>query len=487
MSTSFNLVSMIFSHVRERPDSPALITDDDVVTYGELIKRTEDHQHLLERSAGEDRTPVAIQVDKSPATISLILSCLMTERPALLLAADLPSSQMDSLAARSGCRVVYTSAGGNEPVSPERAGSVPEDTALILTTSGTTGPPKLVPLGRSSVDSFASWAGPRFGMAPSVRVLNHSPLNFDLCLLDVWTSLAFGATVVLVDPDRGAQGSYLTRLVTRYDIAVMQAVPTVYGLLFKEAEALGTRFPSVRHAILTGDTTPASIHTRMPRFLPRSRCYNVYGCSETNDSFLYECTGSEGEDSDSLPIGSPIPGVRTLLLTPEREPAPVGVAGELYVSTPFQSSGYLDPEQQQDSFTTHPFALDERLWYRTGDFAYRTEDGLTHLIGRSDFQVKIRGVTTNILNVERALLDHPDVLEAGVTVFSDPVGGRQLLAHVRRSAESSLSSLALRKHCVARLPRSSVPAELRITDGALPRTITGKIDRRVLAQDEGKS
>lgn len=484
MSTAFHLASMLFSHAYERPQSPALIHENKVVTYGELIKKAEAHSRLLDRSMGGSKKPVAVQVNKSPSTISLILACLRAERPALLLAADLPPNQVESLAARSGCRIVYTPAGETISVSPRSPENLPGDTALILTTSGTTGSPKLVPLGREAIDRFASWAGPRFGMAPGVRVLNHAPLNFDLCLLDVWTSLAFGATVVLVDPDRGAQGSYLTHLVSKYNITVMQAVPTVYGLLFKEAEIRESDFPSVEHAILTGDSTPASVHTRLQRFFPRARCYNIYGCTETNDSFLYECTGSEGEGGEGLPIGSPIPGVRALLLTTEGNPAPAGTAGELYVSTPFQSSGYLELEQRQKAFIAHPLGLDDRLWYRTGDLAHRSEDGTTRLIGRSDFQVKIRGVTTNLVNVERVLLDHPEVLEAGVTVISDSIGGQKLLAFVRRSTESSLNSLTLRAHCVAHLPRSSVPSQLHITDELLPRTTTGKIDRLALARNE---
>ncbi|MGQ0776808.1 MAG: AMP-binding enzyme [Pseudonocardiales bacterium] len=113
-------------------------------------------------------------------------------------------------------------------------------------------------------------------------------------------------------------------------------------------------------------------------------------------------------------------------------------------------------------------------------------------MGRSDFQVKVRGVAINTAEVEQVLLEHPDVLEAAVLARPDPLAGRRLVAAVQRTPASGLNSLALREHCARRLPRMAVPSTMRIGDEPLPKTSTGKVDRtavdrlRELSTAEGR-
>ncbi|MCI4061681.1 AMP-binding protein [Micromonospora sp. R77] len=79
---------------------------------------------------------------------------------------------------------------------PHPAPVLPPDTSRLLTTSGSTGTPKLVPLGGPGIDAFTTWAGNAFALGAAARVFNFAPLNFDLALLDVWTTLRHGGCVV---------------------------------------------------------------------------------------------------------------------------------------------------------------------------------------------------------------------------------------------------------------------------------------------------
>ncbi|MFE5834168.1 class I adenylate-forming enzyme family protein [Streptomyces sp. NPDC056508] len=474
------------AHARTRPGDTALVLRDEETSYGrllDLVTRERERLAALPAAAGE---PVGVPAVKSPGTVALVLACLLERRPVLLPAATLGREVLDRLYAGAGVHHVLTP-GTAEPASsapaaePAPAAAVPAGTALLLTTSGSTGLPKTVPLGAAAITAFTDWAAGHFGIGPGTTVLNYAPLNFDLCLLDVWTTLARGGRVVLVDPDRALQGPYLLDLVTRYAPEVVQAVPMFYRLLADAArEAGGRALPGVRHAVFTGDTVPAPVLEELPRLLPGTRLSNVYGCTETNDSFLHEVT----DPAAPVPLGRPLPGVEALVVTADGTVLDGPGTGELYVSTPFQSEGYLggagagafgpDPRG--------PGAADGRRWFRSGDLVRRDERGIHTLEGRTDFQVKVRGVRINPQEVEHVLLAHPEVAEAAVLALPDPVAGRLLHAVVRRSAGSALHSLALRGHLARGLPRAAVPSTVRITDEPLPRTSTGKVDRDRVAR-----
>jgi acyl-coenzyme A synthetase/AMP-(fatty) acid ligase len=177
-----------------------------------------------------------------------------------------------------------------------------------------------------------------------------------------------------------------------------------------------------------------------------------------------------------------LPGVHTLILDQSGAVLNGPGTGELYVSTPFQAAGYLDRTRHTDKFVPHPTGVDKRPWFRSGDLVRREADGRVFLIGRSDFQVKVRGVAINTAEVEHVLQEHPAVLEAAVVAVPDPIAGRKLVAGVQRAPDSKLNSLSLRQHCARRLPQAAIPSTLHIVDGPLPKTATGKVDRNAAVE-----
>jgi acyl-coenzyme A synthetase/AMP-(fatty) acid ligase len=162
-------------------------------------------------------------------------------------------------------------------------------------------------------------------------------------------------------------------------------------------------------------------------------------------------------------------------------------AGELWVSTPFQTPGYLNAPGSLNAssaagrFAQHPQdGEDERIYFRTGDLVRQDGDGTVTLIGPNDFQVKVRGVAVNLQEIERIILDHDAVAEAAVVAVADELAGNRLHAQARRTPGAQLNGLSLREHCAARMPRAAIPSTLLITDEPLPRTPTGKIDRQAI-------
>jgi acyl-coenzyme A synthetase/AMP-(fatty) acid ligase len=240
--------------------------------------------------------------------------------------------------------------------------------------------------------------------------------------------------------------------------------------------------------IVTGDALPARTLAQLPRLFPAAQVHNVYGCTETNDSFVHDVTAADVERGEPLPLGRPIAGVDALIVGPDGRVVIGPGRGELYVATPFQTEGYLDLQLTAARFVAHPAAhavpggeVRGRCYFRSGDLVRRTPDGRIVLEGRDDFQVKVRGVAVNTADVERVLLDHPQVAEAAVVAVADAVAGRRLLAVVRRTGAERLNSLVLRQHLAGRLVTAAIPSTFRIDDEPLPKTSTGKVDRKTVA------
>jgi acyl-coenzyme A synthetase/AMP-(fatty) acid ligase len=283
---------------------------------------------------------------------------------------------------------------------------------------------------------------------------------------------------VLVDQDRGTNGAYLADLLTDNSVNVVQAVPMLYRLLIDVAREDGRKFPDVRHALTTGDKMPASTLGVLPELFPRARVYNVYGCTETNDSLTHEVDFSEPIPAQ-LPVGQPIEGVAALIVDAEGEFVEGEGTGELIVSTPFQTHGYLKASLNEGKFADYEIDGDgPARYFRTGDIVRRHADGTLTLEGRSDFYVKVRGVRVSTQVVEQAIQEHPDVVEAAVVAVPDDLAGSRLHALVRKEPDSKLNSLSLRQHCASRLARTEMPSSIEIVTEPLPKTSTGKIDRK---------
>ena len=348
------------AHARARPEAPALIWEGEAISYGELAEMTATahaeveaaelpeeraRRHPRAEVAGGDRADPRLPRGAASLPAAVGRAGARDAGQALRAGGRQPRARAARPAERErkparnrggACR------GDEEPSQwPPAAGG--DDISFMLTTSGSTGLPKVVPLPAGGVDRFTDWAASQFDIGPGTVVANYAPLNFDLCLLDIWTTLKHGGCVALVDQDRATQGAYLADLITANEVNVLQAVPMLYRLLIDVTREDGRRFPSIRHAITTGDKIPATSLEALPGLFPNARFFNIYGCTETNDSLIHEFEGlADGEVPTNVPVGQPLPGVQTLIRTDDGAFLEGTGTGELLVWTPFQTRGYLN-------------------------------------------------------------------------------------------------------------------------------------------------
>ncbi|MEU8268914.1 amino acid adenylation domain-containing protein, partial [Sphaerisporangium sp. NPDC049002] len=236
----------------------------------------------------------------------------------------------------------------------------------------------------------------------------------------------------------------------------------------------GRRRPGV--IAVGGEATPAPLWDRLCA-LPETVAHDLYGPTEC----AVDAYGWHGPSPDSPePWAAPLANTRARVLDEDLRPVPAGVPGELYLSGEGLALGYLGrPGLTAERFVADPFGTPGGRMYRTGDLVRRRADGTLAFLGRADDQVKLRGFRIEPGEIEAVLRAHPDVAQAAVTIREDTPGARRLVAYAVPSSGRGIDPGALRAHVATALPEHMVPAAF-VELPALPRSISGKLDRHAL-------
>ncbi len=369
------------------------------------------------------------------------------------------------------------------PSAPITAGSIGQDLAYVLYTSGSTGMPKGVMLSHANALAFVEWAVEEFGVGPDDRLSSHAPLQFDLSIFDIFAASYGGATVVLVPPETSYFPIEVARFIANAEISVWYSVPSILNMLVQRGKLDAHEFPRLRTLLFAGEIFPTKYLRELMALLPGVRFCNLYGPTETNVCTCYEVPEIPERQSEPIPIGRAIDGVEVFAITEGGTRASPGETGELYVRGPTVMKGYWgDPDRTRRSLVADPTAEDGpiELVYRTGDLVVEQADGNFRLLGRRDNQIKSRGYRIELGDIEAALYDHPAVVECAVVALPHEVITNTIKAFV--VVRDEVDHRALVQFCGTLLPRYMIPETFEFMD-ALPKTSTGKIDRVALAAE----
>ncbi len=374
--------------------------------------------------------------------------------------------------------------------APAAAGPWPHNLAYQIYTSGSTGRPKAVGLTHHNLAALIDWTRQAFTPLELDGVLASSSVCFDLSIFEILVPLALGGRVVMAE-----NVLEVPRLAEREQIRLINTVPSAMGELLRMAAAPAT----LTTVCLAGEASLRDLVARVhaagvPRVL------NLYGASEDT---THSTCGVQDADSDLVPaVGLSIAGRRLYLLDRRSgQPVPIGVPGEIHLGGEGLARCYLGrPELTAERFVPDPFRRDGERLYRTGDLGRARPDGQVEVLGRIDQQIKLRGFRIELGEIEQALAACPGVRAAAVALADAASAARaRLVAYVVAAAPPGAGApdapdapvtpdtpdaAALREHLRASLPEYMVPSEFVLL-AALPRTATGKLDRRVLGAAGG--
>ena len=501
------LPSLFEAQAAATPDAIAVVFRDQALTYADLNARANRlARHLLAQGAGPEQV-MAVVMDRSAELMIVLLAIqktgaaylpvdpgypadrvafMLTDAqpvlaltdPATTLPADVPAIVPAALDLTAGTGASVTDAERGGPVLPGHV-------AYVIYTSGSTGVPKGVAVPHAGIVNRLAWMQAEYRLDPSDRVLQKTPVSFDVSVWELFWPLLNGASLVLADPGRHGDPAYLTRVITTAGITTVHFVPAMLEAFLAAAPA---PCPALRRVVCSGEALPGRVARRLTQWSPAG-LHNLYGPTETSvDSTYWPC--ERGTDI-TPPIGRPIWNTQLYVLDQHLQPVPAGVPGELYIAGAGLARGYRGRRPlTAERFVACPFAAGERM-YRTGDIARWTGDGVVEYLGRADDQVKVRGFRIELGEIETVLTSHPAVAQAVVAVREDTPGDKRLAGYLvpdpgaPAAVDTGRLTAAVRDHAASRLPGHMVPATLTVLD-RLPLSANGKVSRKALpAPDYG--
>jgi amino acid adenylation domain-containing protein len=349
----------------------------------------------------------------------------------------------------------------------------PDALAYLIYTSGSTGRPKGTRLFHRNAASFFAALPQAFGFAPGQRLLAITTVSFDIAGLELLGALACGMTVVLASAATARDPARIVERIASERIEVLQSTPTRLKLLVEQAGIAS--LAALKTVLVGGEALPQDLADQLAS-LPDTAVFNVYGPTETT-IWSAACRVTPGPVS----LGRALPGEQLFVLSAHKRLQPIGAVGELAIAGDGVGGAYHQrPELSAERFPAIP-ALGEGPVYLTGDLARWLPDGRLEFLGRSDGQIKIRGMRIEPAEIEQQLRRYPGVRDAVVVALKNERGFADLIAYL--AADQAPDVADCRAFLARELPEPCLPS-IFVTLPALPQTPNGKIDRRALPKPE---
>ncbi|HFL6956445.1 enterobactin synthase subunit F [Stenotrophomonas maltophilia] len=481
------LVELLQQGMDRDPHAPALVFGDAALDYATLEARS---FALAAQLRAMDVGPGSVGAVALPRSLELVIALVAVLRAgAAYLPLDLahPDERLARIFASAQPVCVLAAAedsarmAGVPVLAPEQwtalsfaapwADPAPSDAAYVIYTSGSTGEPKGVVIEHRAIVNRLLWMREHYSIRADDRVLQKTPATFDVSVWEFFLPLLCGATLMVAGPDAHRDPTELARLIRGHGITTAHFVPSMLDAFLAAPASAGLQ---LRRVFTSGEALDASLRDRFHGRV-QAELHNLYGPTEAAVDVSY-WPASAQDRSRPVPIGFPVWNTRLYVLDARMQPVPIGVAGDLYLGGVQLARGYLGRDDlTTERFLADPFLPGERI-YRTGDVARWRRDGAVEYLGRSDHQVKLRGLRIELGEIEAALRELPGMERVEVLRRQDAPGDARLVAYVPTALADAVM---LRSHLATRVPDYMVPSAFVGVDH-WPVTANGKLDRNAL-------
>ena len=357
----------------------------------------------------------------------------------------------------------------------------PEDTAYILFTSGSTGIPKGVPLTKRNINSFIeAYLDTGFEINENDRCLQSSDLTFDLSTMSYMLPLSKGACVYTV-PSDGIKFANIYRILEEHAITIALMVPSVLNYLRPYFDDI--RLEEMRYSMFCGEALYEDITNEWEKCVPNAVIQNVYGPTEaTNFCMTYDWSRDRTLNkvfNGVVSIGKPMKDMEMIITDENNHPLPRGEKGELCISGPQLTPGYLkNPRRNKDSFFTTGNGGMLKTYYKTGDLAFEDKEGDFMFCGRKDYQIKIHGYRIELGEIEhhaREILGNINAAAVSYYNYSQINRIHLFLENYGGDKDIIIEKLKMK------IPDYMLPSGITSLD-SFPLNANGKIDRKALTE-----
>ena len=474
------IISLFRRQVAETPDNLAVVYHDVRLTYKEVDEKTDAIAALIQSKveSGKENV-VSILIGRSEwmvlASLGVLkagcayqpldpsypterLNFMMQDADAKLLIAE--EELLEKVSEYQGPVLLTKDLVQCDAVLQQPAEPKPEDLFILLYTSGSTGNPKGCQLEHRNLVCFCHWFQRYYGLKPGDKVAAYASYGFDACMMDMYPALTCGAAVVIVGDDIRLNLPDLNVYFNEEGVT-HSFMTTQVGCQF----AMNCDNHSLRHLSVGGEKI-------LPLTPPTAyQLHNGYGPTECT---IFTTTYPLTEFEQNAPIGKPLDNLQLYIVDKDMNRLPLGAAGEMLVSGPQVSRGYLNlPEKTADTY----IQWNGKRCYRTGDVVRYLADGNIQFVGRRDGQVKIRGFRIELKEVESVIREFPGISDATVQAFDYPNGGKFIAAYL--VSDQQIDIQALNAFIRDRKPPYMVPAAT-MQIPSIPLNQNQKVNRRAL-------
>lgn len=497
------------------PGSIALACGSEQITYGQLNAQVNQLAHYLQKLGVGPDVPVGVCLDRSPLIIIALLAILKAGGVCVPLDPTYPQDRLHTILEDTQLSILLTQETltaklphyRNSPIcldtnwdsialeSPDnpKFALTSDNLAYILYTSGSTGKPKGVEMPSSNIWHYVQSIDKHLQIRPDDIYLHTASFSFSSSIRQFLTPLTRGAKLVIATHEQTKNPLQLFQLMQAENVTVCDSLQEVWSHGLHALETISPseanhRLPQkLRVLVFSGSLLTADFLQTLRQHLENQpQIINVYGQSETTGNTAYPIPADFTQATGRVSVGRPLAYRQTYILNSELQPVPIGLIGELHVSGCSLSRGYLHlPELTQEKYIPNPFATEGAgpILYKTGDLARYLPDGNIEIIGRTDFQVKIRGMRVETGEIESVLLQHPAVKQAVVAARDTAAGERFLAAYYVAAPDQTPVNAELRAFLKQHLPDYMVPAAFMRLE-AMPLTPNGKLNRLGLPEPE---